>query len=59
MKEEIIIETTQIGQILRVRAMDPETLTEISFQAPLGTPRLQIERLALQKLAYRQKRGVS
>lgn len=49
---EILLEITQIGALLRVAAMDPETLMEVTFQAPLTADRTTLAALARRKLAY-------
>ena len=51
-----IIETRQIGGFLRVTALDPTTLAEVHFQAPLTCSPEEIERVAGQKLAYLLRR---
>lgn len=51
--DEIIIEIAVIGTIQRVTAIDPASLVEVVFQAPVGAERDAIFRLARQKLAYR------
>jgi hypothetical protein len=49
---QAIIETTQIGMILRVTAIDATTGTEVVFQAPINTPRSSLEQTAMNKLRY-------
>jgi hypothetical protein len=51
--DEIIIETVTVGGCQRVTAMDPSSLVEVVFQAPLSADLADIQRLARQKLAYR------
>ena len=51
--DEIIIEIAVIGAAQRVSALDPASLVEVVFQAPLGTDRATVLRIARQKLAYR------
>ena len=51
--DEIIIETVTLGGSQRVTAMDPASLVEVVFQAPLTADLADIQRLARQKLAYR------
>ena len=54
---EILIECTQIGNAVRVTAVDVATSVEINFQAPASTSRATIERLAKDKLVYVMKKG--
>ena len=54
--DDIIIETLAVGGSLRVTAMDPSSLVEVVFQAPLTADLADIQRLARQKLAYRLER---
>ncbi len=49
---EILLELTPIGNLIRVAAFDPETLTEVTFQAPLMTDRATLAALARRKLAF-------
>jgi hypothetical protein len=53
---EILIETIQIGSILRVTAVDAVTGLEVMFQAPLSAGRESLQRLAADKLRYVQKK---
>ncbi|MEZ5930586.1 MAG: hypothetical protein R3F54_01265 [Alphaproteobacteria bacterium] len=56
--DEILLEITPIGSLLRVAAVDPETLTEVTFQAPLGTDQATLAALARRKLAFvKARRG--
>jgi hypothetical protein len=48
---ETYLEILQVGGSFRVAAIDVETGEEVVFQAPLKTPRPDIERLAIAKLA--------
>jgi hypothetical protein len=54
--DEIIIEIAVIGSAQRVTALDPASLVEVVFQAPLSADRATITQLARQKLAYRLSR---
>ena len=54
--DEILIETRALGSALLVSALDTATLDEVRFQAPVGTPRNAIEKLARDKLAYVARR---
>jgi len=55
-EDEIIIEVRVQGASQRVSAIDARTLVEVVFQAPLAADRASLERLARQKLAWRQGR---
>lgn len=55
--DEIIIETVTLGGSQRVTAIDPASLVEVVFQAPLTADLAAIQRLARQKLAYRLGRS--
>ena len=48
----ILLEIVQIGDSLRVAAVDEASGVEVSFIAPANTPRVAIERLARAKLHY-------
>jgi hypothetical protein len=50
--DEILLEIKQIGSLLRVAAIDPSTLTEVTFQAPLAADRTALGALARRKLAF-------
>jgi hypothetical protein len=52
MTKEILIETQRIGNSLRVTAVDAESGTEISFQAPASIGREGLKMLATNKLRY-------
>lgn len=56
MAEEILLECVQVGNVLRVAAVDPHTLVEVVFQAPPGTPLADLERLARLRLAHAARR---
>lgn len=47
-----LLEMMQVGNSLKVSAVDEATGTEISFVAPLNASRVDIERLAASKLRY-------
>ena len=57
--DEIIIEIAIVGASQRVTAMDPQSLVEVVFQAPLSAEREAVAQLARQKLAYRLARSAS
>ncbi|MGI9509590.1 MAG: DUF6898 family protein [Geminicoccaceae bacterium] len=50
--DEILLELTPAGNLIRVAAIDPATLTEVIFQAPLTADRAALTALARQKLAF-------
>jgi hypothetical protein len=52
----ILLEIHQIGNALKVTAVDEATGTEVSFVAPAAATRLEIDRLARSKLAYVMRR---
>jgi len=49
---EVIIEFAKIGQIVRVSAMDSQTLTEISIQGPASAGEETLKRNAIKRLEY-------
>ena len=49
---EILLELTPVGTLVRVAAFHPETLVEVTFQAPLMTDRATLLALARRKLAF-------
>jgi hypothetical protein len=49
---EIIIEFYPVGQIVRVSAMDAQSLTEISIQGPASAGEETLTRNALKRLEY-------
>lgn len=49
---EIIIEFHQIGDLVKVSAMDARTLTEVSIQGPASTPQKILENNAVKRLEY-------
>ncbi|MFQ5971762.1 MAG: hypothetical protein ACE5Q3_05470 [Alphaproteobacteria bacterium] len=56
---EYIIEFRQVGHAVKVSAVDPATLTEVSIFGPPGAGRAALERAAVRKLEYalRKKPG--
>ena len=46
-----IVEMRRYGAAVKVTAIDPESLIEVSFQAPAATPQTTLHQLALAKLA--------
>lgn len=56
---EIIIEFHPIGNVVRVSAMDVETLIEASIQGPANAPQAMLQRNAVKRLEYvLKKRGI-
>jgi hypothetical protein len=51
MSTSALLEVRRVGHCLQVKALDPTSLVEISFQAPAASPADQLRKLALQKLA--------
>ena len=49
---EVIFEFTPVGNIMRVTAMDTETLTEITIQCPLSAGEAAFKKNGLMRLAY-------
>ena len=49
---EIILEFFPVGNVVKVTAMDTQSLTEISVQGPLSTPKEMLKRNALRRLEY-------
>lgn len=49
---EIIVEYHPVGGVVKVSAMDAETLTEVSIQGPATTPRKLLENNAVKRLEY-------
>jgi len=49
---EVFIERHQIGNIMRVNAIDVATGIEVTFQAPANTSAGDIDRMAINKLKY-------
>lgn len=56
---EVIIEFHQLGNFVKVSAMDTATLTEISIQGPANAPEMTLKNNALKRLEYvLRKNGV-
>lgn len=49
---EIIIEFIPVGQVVRVSAMDVQTLTEAVISGPANTPQTILKNNALRRLEY-------
>lgn len=54
--DEILMEVVRIGNLLRVAALDPKTLAEVTFQAPTSTDQATLAALARRKLDFVTKR---
>jgi hypothetical protein len=50
--DEVLIEFHQLGHAVKVTAVDPATLTEVSIIGPVNAPQTQLERTAIAKLRY-------
>ena len=50
--KEVLLEFQRIGNAVKVTAMDPETLIEVSIVGPTGAGEEQLTRAAIQKLRY-------
>ena len=57
--DEVILEFTRIGTVVRVSAMHTPSLTEVVVQGPVAAGPEALERLALDKLAWRLRSGAS
>lgn len=56
---EVIIEFTPVGTLVRVRAMDVASLTEISIQGPQSAGEKILQTNALKRLEYvLKKKGI-
>ena len=51
-KREVILEYQQIGNAVRVAAVDPDTLTEVSIVGSPGAGMEALKRTAIRKLEY-------
>ncbi len=49
---EIIFELRPVGNVMKVSAMDTETLTEVSIQCPLSAGEEVFKKNALKRLEY-------
>lgn len=56
---EVFFEFTQVGQQMRVAAIDAATSTEVVIIAPVTATRLQMQTIALAKLKRRLAEGVA
>jgi hypothetical protein len=48
----VILELVRVGSLIRVSAIEPESLTEVVLQGPAAAGEAALRRVALQKLAY-------
>ena len=49
---EIILEFQTIGRIVKVTAIDTETLVEVTIQGPATATEAELRRIAISKLNY-------
>jgi hypothetical protein len=54
---EVLFEYTQVGNSVRVTAIDAATGIEVTIQAPLNLGHADLQRTALRKLDYVMKKG--
>jgi hypothetical protein len=50
--DDIIFEFTPFGAVMRVVAMDPKTLTEVTIQGPVGADLRVLQTMARRRLAF-------
>lgn len=56
---EVIIEFIPVGNVVRVTAMDVQSLTEIVISGPANTPELILKNNAIRRLEYvLKKKGI-
>ncbi len=56
---EVIFEYRQVGNIMRVTAMDTATMTEVVIQCPVNAGELAFQKNALMRLEYvLKKKGI-
>lgn len=56
---EVIFEFMPVGMVMKVSAMDVETLTEVIIQGPATSPQALLKRNALKRLEYvLKKKGI-
>lgn len=57
--DDVIIEFRAIGHVIKVSAIDPRTLTEVSIVGPVNESRERLKATAMAKLHYvlRKKAG--
>ena len=49
---EVLLEFRQIGAVVKVTAVDPETQLEVSIQGPASAGEAALQRTAIAKLRY-------
>ena len=49
---EFILEFQRLGNAVKVTAIDPETLVEVSLQGPAQASEAELRRAAIDKLTY-------
>jgi hypothetical protein len=54
---EVYFEFTALGAVVKVAAIDAQTGLEVTVMGPVGAPRADLQRLALQKLRARLAKG--
>jgi len=56
---EVILEFTPVGNVMRVTAMDTQSLTEIVISGPKSSPQALLKSNALKRLEYvLRKKGI-
>ena len=50
--EEVLLEFQQIGAVVKVSAVDPETLTEVCISGPASAGEAALGQAAIRKLRY-------
>lgn len=50
--QRYILEFHQIGNVVKVSAMDPVTLVEVSTMGPASLPQTELARAAIRKLEF-------
>jgi hypothetical protein len=50
--EEVLLEFHRIGAVVKVSAVDPATLTEVSISGPASAGEAALRQVALRKLRY-------
>ena len=50
--EEVLLEFHQIGAVVKVSAVDPATLTEVSISGPASAGEAALGQAAIRKLRY-------
>ncbi len=55
----VIVEFVRLGPLIRVSAMEPDSLTEVVLQGPAAAGEAALRRAVLRKLAYVLRRRPS